>query len=954
MRRWLAAAISLLLVASIAVAPAAARDADRILEHPGLDGYDVPLWPGGSWRDDVRSPEDVLGIPAGARPATHEEILRYFRYLADTFPNVELHEYARSYEGRALVYLVVSSTGNMKRLADIRADIRRLADPRTLRRGQARRIIENTPAVAWCAYGIHGDELSSCDAAMWLAYQLVAGTDDDTRAIRDNLVVLIDPMENPDGRTRWLQMMTSWRGAVPNGDTQSLHHRGMWPQGRHNHYLFDLNRDWFAGIHPESRGRTAVIADWMPQYALDAHEMGPTDTYLFSPPREPFNPHLPAYVRKWWDRVARDQADAFDRYGWAYYTREWNEEFYPGYGSSWPMYLGAVGMLFEQAGVDGSRVRRPEGTTMTYREAVHHQFVGSMANLRTVAEGRRELLEDFFRQKLANVRSDASAYLLPPGENPARRADLVARLRHQGIEIERAVEPFRASRVRSYDGRSERSHEFPEGTLVIPTNQPLRQLVEVLFDFDVRMPTEFLRSERRERLKHGRSRLYEVTAWSMPMAWNLETWYAPQSPRVRTEPLEALAPPPGGVRDGDATIGYVFDNRDDRAMVLVARLLERGVRVRAARRPFRNGDVVYPRGSFQVRRSDNPDLDDDALAELADSTGVTLDPIATTLAGPPWADLGGSEFVLLRRPRVAVVGGPPVSATAFGAAWHLLDARMRMPCSTLEAAAVPSLDLARYDVLVLPPSWGGPGAWKRVLGDGGIEKLRDWVEHGGTLVAEGSAAAMLADTSVALSSVRLRRQVLDRLPRFLRAIEWREKAEAPGVDSLAVWEGTDETNDAGTGGGKKSREDLEALRDADELARRLSPSGAVLAVELDEEHWLAFGVHRPLPVMFAGSYALLAPRSVEVPGRFASADRVRLSGLVWPEARKRLARTAWVTRERRGRGQVILFASVPNFRAMFRGGERVLLNAILLGPGFGARAPQPYGSIRRGSNDARG
>ena len=114
--------------------------------------------------------------------------------------------------------------------------------------------------------------------------------------------------------------------------------------------------------------------------------MGPYDTYLFSPPREPFNPFLPKETFKWWDQFAKDQAKVFDEKGWSYYTREWNEEMYPGYGSSWPMFLGAIGVLYEQAGVDGSRVKRPDGTVMTYRETVHHHFTSSMANLLTSAQ----------------------------------------------------------------------------------------------------------------------------------------------------------------------------------------------------------------------------------------------------------------------------------------------------------------------------------------------------------------------------------------------------------------------------------------------------------------------------------------------------------------------------------------------------------------------------------------
>jgi len=105
------------------------------------------------------------------------------------------------------------------------------------------------------AYAIHGDELSSTDAALQLAYQLVAGTDEVTNKIRENVVTCIDPLENPDGRDRWVQQMDQWNSVVPNDDTQSLHHRGVWPWGRGNHYLFDLNRDWFSVVHPESRGR---------------------------------------------------------------------------------------------------------------------------------------------------------------------------------------------------------------------------------------------------------------------------------------------------------------------------------------------------------------------------------------------------------------------------------------------------------------------------------------------------------------------------------------------------------------------------------------------------------------------------------------------------------------------------------------------------------------------------
>jgi len=942
MRHLVVAAIALCAFSSVAAA-----NSVRLLSNPGLEGYDVPFYQGGTWRKDVRTPDDVLGFPLGSRPATHGEVVHYFQYLADSFPNVQLHEYARSYEGRALVYLVVTSQANADRLEDIRGAIRRLADPRQLRRGSVDRLINDTPAVAWCAYAIHGDELSSSDAAVELAYQLVAGTDADTRRIRDNLVVLIDPMENPDGRMRWIGMMNQWRGARPNYDTQSLQHRGMWPYGRTNHYLFDLNRDWFATVHPESWGRTAAIANWMPQYALDAHEMGPTDTYLFSPPRAPFNPHLPDYTRKWWDRVAHDEAAAFDRYGWNYYTREWNEEFYPGYGSSWPTYLGAVGMLFEQAGVDGSAVRRPEGTLLTYREAVHHHFIGSFANLRTIAEGRKELLRDYFRQKLANVRSRPGAYLFVPSDNVGRFEGFLGKLAHQHIEFERATAPFRATGVTAPGGAVVRTRTFPAGTIVVRTNQPLRQLVDVILSFDVRMPTSFLRTEKRELLKHGRSRLYEVTGWSLPIAYGIESYYTRSAPRATTATWTPSGDR-GGLSGENTRIGFAFSCADDRSFQLLARLFRAGIQVRASRKPFRDGDTVYPHGSYQIRLDDNPGLDVDELSALASQVGIEVSGLKSSLSGPPYADLGGDEFSLLRAPHIAVAGGDPVSITEFGAIWYLIDARIGLRATNLNVASLATTNLGRYNVLVLPSVSGGTSHYREVLGKSGIKSIRDWVHNGGTLVATGNAAAMLADTSVALSSVRIERQVLKKIFHYRRVLRADVEAESPSVDSLAVWEGNPTVQSAPDSGQNVS---IDLRREADERARALAPRGVILRVDLDGEHWLTGGCPSSVSVLFGGSYAYLAPRGEIVAGRLADPGRLRLSGLLWPEARTRWARTAYATRERSGKGQVILFASLPNFRGYFHGAERLLVNALLLGPGFGARSGVEWNTGKSGPKE---
>jgi hypothetical protein len=672
---------------------------------------------------------------------------------------------------------------------------------------------------------------------------------------------------------------------------------------------------------------------------LDCHEMGPTETYLFSPPREPFNPLMTDYIRKWWDRVAHDEADAFDAYGWSYYTREWNEEFFPGYGSSWGIYLGAVGMLFEQAGVDGSAVKRRDGTIMTYRETVHHQFIGSFSNLSTIAAGREELLGDYYRVKADNVTSRPAAFVILPSGNRSRIDALAERLEHEHIEVERAESPFRAPSALSYTGETVRGREFPEGTVVIRTNQPTKQLVEAILTFDVRMPTSFLETERKELLKHNRTRIYDATAWSMLLAYGLDAYYVSSMPKARTAPYRT-APAEGSLSNDASPVGFVFDCTDDRSSMLLAGLLGRGTKVWASRKPFEVDGRSYARGSYLIRMSANPDLDVEALRSLAEDAGVDVYGVTSAVGGPPGADLGGEEFVLLKAPHIALVGGNPIAYSDIGPVWHLLDSRLRLRTSVLDIATLAHADLDKYNVIVLSQTYGGPMGYKNQLGKSGLKKLKSWVADGGTLVATGNACAFLADTSVAVSSVRLKRQSLEKLALYEDALAAAKDAETAAVDSVSLWEGkkkkdekaapkTESTDKGGV------RLDKERLEQADERLRRLHPRGAILSVDLDREHWLTAGCGASVPVMVYTDYAYLAKDGVEVAGRLAPEARLRLGGLLWGEAKERWAETVYASRERVGKGQVILFATTPDFRGYFLGSERLLINALLLGPGMG-------------------
>ena len=211
--------------------------------------------------------------------------------------------------------------------------MQKLANPQNLSRKQALSLIEQTPATAWMAYSIHGNESSGADASLALIYHLIASDEADVTGMLDNMLVFVDPMMNPDGRARFTKMLEQHRSAAPNFDAQSLLHAGVWPYGRTNHYHFDLNRDFYFAVNPESRGRIEAINEWYPQLMIDGHEMGALDNYLMGPPREPINPHIPKDKEKWGLVFAGDQSAKFDSHNWPHYTGEWFENLYPGYSN---------------------------------------------------------------------------------------------------------------------------------------------------------------------------------------------------------------------------------------------------------------------------------------------------------------------------------------------------------------------------------------------------------------------------------------------------------------------------------------------------------------------------------------------------------------------------------------------------------------------------------------------
>jgi len=910
-------ALSLCILVLVATAGAAAQ---------------LPLMiPETTYDPAVPSPETVLGFPLGSRPARYDEAVKVFASLVSHSGRVKMLDMGRTYEGRTQYLLILGSEENIRNVDALRANNTLLADPRASSEAEARQLIEHAPAVVWAGYGIHGDELSSVDAALQVSYQLAAGTDTATRMLLRELLVVIEPMQNPDGRERFLAQMQQWGGGILNPDAQSIHHMGSWPYGRGNHYLFDVNRDWALVTQAETQHRLKEIVRWNPQVVIDSHEMGADDTYLFSPPREPLNPNVPPEMHRWWKLFAADQARAFDRFGWSYYTREWNDEWYPGYGASWPLYNDAVGILYEQAGVEGSIVKRPDGTLLTYGETVHHHVVSTVSNLTTAAQNRKELLKDFYDRKRRGPGVETGqprSYVFVPGNNPTRVERLVSVLEAQGLEVYALKSDTRMADLHDYWGSRPVGKTVPAGSYVVSLDQPRWRLAKALLEFDPRMKTSVLQEERKSLERDGDSKLYDVTSWSLPIASGVEAYWSASRFPAPAERAAGQAAKTGTLRNPEGSFGFVMEYADDRGVDALCALLEAGLTIRVAREPFAIEGHSYGRGSVLMRRNENGPQLRQIVEGIAGTSGVTISGVGTALSSKG-VDLGGNDMLLLRRPRVAIVGGVEISTTGFGGVWYLLDQRYRMRTSILTAAQLGGADLQKYNVLLIPS--GDSQAILRTLGKQGISRLRTWVESGGTLIAIGAGAAFAADSSAGLAATRLRQHVLKELDTYARAVLWEKRAMAVSVDSVQMWEGTLQSRDTA----RAAQADEKELLWQEERGRLFMPRGTFLAVDLDPEHWLNYGMDSRVAALVFGSTVLMSKDPVRTTARFADAAQLRVSGLLWPEARDRWARTAYITREGRGNGQIILFAGDPAFRGAHEGTQRILMNSILLGPGCG-------------------
>jgi hypothetical protein len=258
---------------------------------------------------------------------------------------------------------------------------------------------------------------------------------------------MINPVQNPDGRDRFVFNYDLNGGLEPDANPISAEHSEVWPGGRTNHYFFDLNRDWLAITQPESRGNIEVLKEWLPQVYVDLHEMGTDGTYYFAPDANPINPHLTQAQQDNQSWFGKANARLFDQLGFSYFTREMYDAFYPGYTASWPAYYGAISMTYENGSTRGLIVKKADDTFVTYRETVRRHFLTTLETCDVAGQHRAELLEEFWRYRKSAIEEGSTEpvreYILVRRGDVSTVDKLAQLMLEHGAEVKRAADTSR-------------------------------------------------------------------------------------------------------------------------------------------------------------------------------------------------------------------------------------------------------------------------------------------------------------------------------------------------------------------------------------------------------------------------------------------------------------------------------------------------------------------------------
>lgn len=844
--------------------------------------------PGVKYDAKIPSLKQVTGYDFAERITPPEDIIRYLKALHEAAPDrTKLVKYAETWEKRELWALIVAAPERIRQLDQIKTGLRQLANPTAST--DVARLARELPVVVVLTHGVHGNEISSGEAALAESYHLLAAQGDATvDLIRREAIVIIDPMQNPDGRARFVFQNLLGQAMTPDSEPASAEHDEPWPGGRSNHYLFDLNRDWFAQNHPESQGRVKLLLEWSPQVVVDLHEMGGDSTYYFPPGAEPPNPHQTKTQADWLNIFGQANAARFDERGFGYFNREVFDAFYPGYGVSWPMAQGAIGMTFEKGSARGLVYRRSNETLLTYRDGAVEHFTAAISTAATAARNREKMLRDYAEFRRSAGTGETKAYLLPPGRDAGQTQRLARMLLANGVVVQRAEEAVKFG-----------ERTLPAGTFIVPLPQPAGALVRNLLDQNAPMNDEFIKRQEERRRRRQPDQIYDTTAWNQALLYDVECLAATTAVSAKASPVTAESLKAVAATLPDAVVGYALPwGATSAAAVIEA--LQSGLRARFLAASFTLGGRKFERGTAFFRNSDNGADLKTKLAAIAAKHSAEVVKLDSAFVSEG-VSLGSNQVVTLKSPKVLLAWDAPTSSLSAGWSRFVLERRYGQSVTAVRTASLGRIDLRRYDVLILPS-----GNYSAALGGENLRRVKDWVSAGGTLITLGEASRWAARESTALLETRTE----------LR--DGSAESDQPAARTAAARPADYD-------------QAIQPTREQPELI-----PGAILRVRLDDDHWMSAGTDGEIQALVEGTRVfspIKLDRGRNV-GVYAKLDGLLASGFAWPNSLALIQQKAFLIHQPMGQGHLIAFAEDPNYRAYAEATEFLFINAVLLGAAY--------------------
>lgn len=806
----------------------------------------------------IPKPKDIIYHEVGEWHVTHDRLVNYMKAIAVAAPQrVKLETMGFTYEGRPQVLLIFTSLKNQQRLEEIRQQHIKLADP-----AQSASVnIDNMPIVVWIGHSIHGNESSGANASLLSAYYLAAAQGKQIDELLDNVVILFDPSFNPDGLQRFSTWANQHKSKNLVSDPNSREFNEVWPGGRFNHYWFDLNRDWLPAVHVESQNRVAWFQKWKPNILTDHHEQGSNATFFFQPgvPSR-VNPLTPEKNQELTGKLAKFHAQFLDRIGSLYFTKENYDDFYYGKGSTYPDVHGCIGILFEQASSRG-HLQQTNNGLLSFPFTIKNQFVTTLSTL----EGAKQLRKEFlaFQRNFYNEAANRAAaypvkgYVFGDKNDLAKTFHFAEMLKRHQIEINNLPANWT-------DAAFEKGSSY-----MVSLNQPQHSLIRAIFE---------------KTFDYKDSLFYDITSWTMPLAFGMP-YQEITSSFMMGNKAEELKMPKSSVTGGRSGYAYLIKWDELYAPAALNELLNADIAVKVATSNFElnegGSNLKFQRGTLMIPVTMQTGDDETVFAKIS---GVTekyrLKTYAVTSgSAASGIDLGSSKFVPVTRPAIAMITGPGVNATDAGEVWHLLDQRMNIPATHLEPAVFNRVDMNKYNTLIMV---GGN------YPDINKDKLKTWVQSGGTLILSEEAVSWAAQNGI--SDVKFK------------------KTKSP-VDSA----------------GKLSYTDREQIDGSQQV------QGAIFGADVDLSHPLAYGYNQKTVSLFKANKVFMEKSKNPYATPFYYGSNPLQSGWISKENGDAVKNSAAVVVNTVGSGRVINIADNPNFRAFWLGGSKLFMNAIFFG-----------------------